>query len=111
MREVITMRDELFKGLTEEQIKKLDTCKDPEEVLALAKAEGVELSDEQLEAVSGGCKGGRLSKRCRKCNSANIRVDDYAKGGDKRVHVWYTCNKCGYEGDDYGWEDQFNYDF
>lgn len=105
------MRDELFKGLTEEQIKKLDTCKDPEEVLALAKAEGVELSDEQLEAVSGGCKGGGSPKTCRKCGSSDIRVDDYEKGRNKRVHVWYTCNKCGYEGDDFGWEHQFNYDF
>ncbi len=48
------MRKELLKGLTEEQIKKVETCKSSEEILALAKAEGVQLSDEQLEAVSGG---------------------------------------------------------
>ncbi len=52
------MRDELFKGLSEEQIKKVKDCKNSEEILNLAKAEGIELSDEQLEAVSGGgCLG------------------------------------------------------
>ena len=40
------MRKELLKGLTEEQIKKVEACKNAEEILALAKAEGVQLSDE-----------------------------------------------------------------
>ena len=54
MKEVITMRNELLKGLSEEQIKKVEACKSSEEILNLAKAEGIELTDEQLEAVSGG---------------------------------------------------------
>ena len=33
---------------------KARACKSPEEILALAKEEGYELSDEELEAVSGG---------------------------------------------------------
>ncbi len=49
------MREELLKGLTKEQIAKVKACKNSDEILALAKAEGVQLSDEQLEAVSGGC--------------------------------------------------------
>ena len=48
------VKNELLQGLTEEQIAKVKACKDQEEALALAKAEGIELSDEQLEAVSGG---------------------------------------------------------
>ena len=48
------MRAELLKGLTEEQIAKIKACKSQEEMLALAKQEGIELTDEQLEAVSGG---------------------------------------------------------
>ena len=48
------MRDELLKGLTEEQIAKVRACKNQEELLALAREEGVELTDEQLAAVSGG---------------------------------------------------------
>ncbi|MCR5079430.1 MAG: Nif11-like leader peptide family natural product precursor [Bacilli bacterium] len=49
------MKKELLEGLTVEQIEKFKACKNSEEVLALAKKEGVELSEEQLEAVSGGC--------------------------------------------------------
>ena len=49
------MRDDLLKGLSEEQIAKIRECKNTEEVLAIAKEEGIELTDEQLEAVSGGC--------------------------------------------------------
>ena len=43
-----------FKDLTPEQRAKARACKTPEELLALAKAEGYELSDEELEALSGG---------------------------------------------------------
>ena len=43
-----------FKDLTPEQQAKARACKMPEELLALAKAEGYELSDEELEGVSGG---------------------------------------------------------
>ena len=42
------------KDLTEEQKAKAKACKTPEEMLALAREEGYELSDEQIEAVSGG---------------------------------------------------------
>ena len=48
------MREELLKGLTEEQIAKVKACKNQEEILAVAKEEGIELTDKQLEAVSGG---------------------------------------------------------
>ena len=48
------MKKELLKGLTEEQIAKVKACKSHEELLALAKEEGIELADEQLEAISGG---------------------------------------------------------
>lgn len=40
--------------LTPEQQEKAKMCKTPEELLALAKEEGVELSDEQIEGISGG---------------------------------------------------------
>lgn len=49
------MKEELLKGLTEEQIAKVKACKSTEEMLAFAKEEGIELTEEQLEAVSGGC--------------------------------------------------------
>ena len=43
-----------FEDLTPEQQEKAKTCKTPEDIMALAKEEGYELSDEDLQAVSGG---------------------------------------------------------
>lgn len=48
------MRDELLKGLTEDQIKKVKDCDDVNDLMQLAKDEGVELNEEQLNAISGG---------------------------------------------------------
>ena len=43
-----------IEDLTPEQMEKAKACKTPEEIIALAKEEGYELSDEQLEGLSGG---------------------------------------------------------
>ena len=43
-----------FENLTDEQKAKAMACKTPEEMLALAKEEGYELTDEELEGVAGG---------------------------------------------------------
>ena len=51
-----------FEDLTEEQKAKAQACKTPEELAALAREEGVELSDEQLEAISGGSWCGGLCR-------------------------------------------------
>lgn len=40
--------------ISDELRKKAKACTSPEELVALAKAEGVELTDEMLEAISGG---------------------------------------------------------
>lgn len=40
--------------MTPEQLEKAQACKTPEDVLALAKAEGYELTDEELELITGG---------------------------------------------------------
>ena len=47
-----------YEDLTPEQCEKAKACKTAEELLALAKAEGYELSDEDLEEISGGRKWG-----------------------------------------------------
>lgn len=83
------MKEELLKGLTEEQIAKVKACKTQEEILALAKAEGFELTSEQLAAVSGGCGSGKKGA-CPKCRSENIKLN----GG--RGH----CLHCGHAWDE-----------
>ena len=40
------MREDLLKGLTDEQIAKVKACKNQEEVLKLAKEQGIELTSE-----------------------------------------------------------------
>lgn len=45
-----------FNELTDEQKAKAKACQTPEELAALAKDEGIELTDEQLEQVAGGWK-------------------------------------------------------
>ena len=51
------MRKELLAGLSEEQIAKVKACDSHRDLLVLAKDEGVELTEEQLAAVNGGCSG------------------------------------------------------
>ena len=43
-----------YHDLTPEQMEKARACKTPEDILALAKEEGYELSEDELDAVSGG---------------------------------------------------------
>jgi hypothetical protein len=43
-----------FNDLTDEQKAKAKAAKTPEELMALVKEKGIELTDEQLESVSGG---------------------------------------------------------
>lgn len=88
------MKEELLKGLTEEQIAKVKACKNNEEVLKLAKEEGIELTDEQLEAVSGGnCMepSFRSDKPCPTCGSYNCQT---IRIGDDPKPAYYYCNEC-----------------
>ena len=89
------MREELLKGLSKEQIDRIKECKNQEEILALAKQEGVELTDEQLEAVSGGF----CTERCPNCHSDYIVTIKYdAQERDGPVLMWKAkkCKSCGH---------------
>ena len=86
------MKQELLKGLSEEQIAKAKECKNQEELLKLAKEEGVELTSEQIEAVSGG--GCFSSFKCPNCGSKDYRkLAIYQVSGCSS----FQCNQCGYE--------------
>ena len=82
------MKKELLKGLTDEQIAKVKACKNSENLLKLAKEQGIELSDEQLKAVSGG--GCFSSPKCGKCGG---ELEEYWNPGKKTVRV--KCKQCG----------------
>ena len=79
--------ENILSTLTEEQRKKVEAAKTPEELLALAKEAGYELSDEQLEAVSGG------SIWCGSyCSSKNPCPDYCDTYGDIPSCPYFTCN-------------------
>ena len=50
-----------YDDLSEELKKKVSDCKSLEDVMALAKEEGYELTEEELEQVSGGAPYGPCS--------------------------------------------------
>ncbi len=86
------MKKELLKGLSEEQIAKVKECKNKEVLLKLAKQEGIELTDEQLQAVNGG--GCFSTFKCPSCGSEDYRKLPVYQVSGCSV---YKCNQCGYE--------------
>ena len=94
------MKNSLLKGLSEEQIAKVKACKNSDEILALAQKEGVELTDEQLEAVNGGfCDpdGSSINPiQCPKCHRTNTKLTGQHDVG-KLVWDTYYCYDCDFE--------------
>ena len=87
------MKQDLLKGSSKEQVAKAKACKSTDEILALAKKEGVELSSEQLEAVNGGaCSNTDHCPPCPSCGSTNVK----SKYSGSRVTV-FKCKDCGKE--------------
>lgn len=94
------MKEELLKGLNKEQLAKIKECKTHNELLALAKQEGIELTDEQLEAVNGGAcvPDGNINdpKRCPNCDHTNTECTGHHDIG-RMVWDAYICHDCGHE--------------
>ena len=65
-----------FKDLTEEQRAEVKACKSPDEILKLAKDEGYELSDEELESITGGAEWNCEVVTCPHCG-AKVLVMNY----------------------------------
>ena len=101
-------RSDLLKGLTKEQIEKANNCQNVGELLNLAKQEGVELNEEQLNAVSGGC--GTTTKEpafpkpqnCPFCGGSNVTF--YIRPGSDCI-AEYRCNDDGV-----CWNSRFKWD-
>ena len=74
---------------------KMEACETPEEMLALAKEEGLELSDGELEAIAGGSWSPKDAlPQCPVCGSYAISVFPIpgCAGMTRRV-----CHDCGWE--------------
>ena len=81
-----------FEDLSPELQEKAAACKTAEEIFALAKSEGIELSDEQLEAVSGGALFSNFV--------CWLGCHDYIATGEVRqglssIENEYRCKNCG----------------
>lgn len=74
-----------YEGLSAEQQEKIDG-KTPEEILEIAKAEGYSLSDEELDAISGGASVWHEYVYCPRCKASFSRQE----GKD-----WQKCPGCG----------------
>ena len=76
-------------NITPEQRRKAAACKNGEELLALAKEEGVDLTDEQLDAIAGGLEKDWFGDyMCPKCGE---QVNTYTDGT-------YWCPYCDARG-------------
>lgn len=90
------MNKELLKGLSEEQIEKASHCQSTEELLKLAKAEGVTLTEEQLKAVNGGgcaLHDKKITGTCPSCGATAEGIHKDASHGPD-LH-YFTCPYCG----------------
>ena len=63
-----------FEDLSPELQQKVIVCKTPEELFELAKSEGMELGEDELEAVSGGMVSGWSIPGCPKFDGHTKRV-------------------------------------
>ena len=81
-----------FMNLTDEQKEKIAGCKDKEDYLSLARELGYELSEEELDNISGGDDVDGWADRpcCPNCGSYNVAVA--YDGG-----LCYRCRDCGCE--------------
>lgn len=75
-----------YEDLTAEQKSKLTECTTAEDVLALAKDEGVELDDNELEKISGGIYWDSQDP-CPKCGAKPTAIQ-----GADGSHFCYKCD-------------------
>ena len=73
--------------LSPEMQEKARACKDMNELNALLAENDVELSEDALEAVAGGC---RTAKKCPKCGT---EMEYFSVHGD---YSGWRCTNCGY---------------
>jgi rubrerythrin len=99
--------NEFMKNGTQEQKEKLRTCKTSQEVLTLAKELGIsldkkkagEISDEELEVITGGInlgyRGTSIGNPYRNCPICGASAESFS-GGNGLGRQKLTCTVCGY---------------
>ena len=90
------MKKELIKGLSKEQIARVKECKNHDELLKLAAEEGVQLTEEQLNAISGGgiCNSSNFKLTCPKCGSQDYEIWEVINKGKSDEYFRVHCNNC-----------------
>ena len=84
-----------FRDLRPDLQEKARECQTPEEIAELAREEGVELSDEEIDRISGGWGDSEDSgMRCPECGSANV-TGKAVRAGDSNWEE-LTCLDCGH---------------
>ena len=94
-------KEDLLQGLTDAQREKAKNCHSSEELLKIAEEDGVELNDEQLAAVSGGCAAAEevapprpQHVTCTSCGSSTVELQYQVKTANG--YYWeYKCRRCG----------------
>lgn len=82
-----------FEDLMKEQQEAFASAQTPEELFALAKEEGVERADKDLEKVSGGAWR-QPEVTCPKCGSTNT---DSNISGETEKRLYSKCLSCGHQ--------------
>lgn len=89
-----------LEDLTPELAKQAAGCTTPEERMTFVRDNGIELTDEQLEAISGGMlPTGSSVQICPKGGQHDLRKTGNERPGDFFGSLWpdveYRCIKCG----------------
>lgn len=85
-----------YENLNDEERNELESCKSPEDILALANEKGYELSEEELEEISGGAWNPvyEVLPKCPECGSIGVSSFPLPGTGVLRCvcgnchHVW-----------------------
>ncbi len=75
--------------MTPEQLEEVKSLQTPEEMFAYAKDNGIDLTEEEMDSISGG--DWFLSARCPKCKSKNVVITSQAL-----KHIRGFCKDCRY---------------
>ncbi len=83
-----------YEDLTDEQRARAAECRTPEELLALAKEEGIDIPDEDLEKIAGGLTWGksRPFPPCERCGSSKVYKEVRVPPETSN----YVCKDCGH---------------